>query len=69
MPPTTVHLVNEFGAALHMGPGPHPDGTPQSVHAGGAPKRPAAPRPPARAKADAADMAWLARNSAGCVDK
>ena len=65
MPPTTVHLVNEFGAALHMGPGPHPDGTPQSVHAGGAPKRPAAPRPPARAKADAADMAWLARNSAG----
>jgi GNAT superfamily N-acetyltransferase len=59
MPPTTVHLVNEFSAALHYGPGPHPDGTPQSVHGGGAPKRPAAPRSTARAKADAADMAWL----------
>jgi hypothetical protein len=31
--------------ALHLGPGPHPDGSPQSVHAGGAVK---VPPPPAR---------------------
>lgn len=33
-------------APLHLGPGPHPDGTPQAVHGGGAaPAQPAASRP------------------------
>ena len=32
----TATLAGEFTAALHYGPGPHPDGSPQSVHAGGA---------------------------------
>jgi hypothetical protein len=42
----TIRLAGEFTAALHYGPGPHPDGSPQSVHAGGAePARP--PRPTA----------------------
>jgi hypothetical protein len=34
----TPQLIGEFTTALialHLGPGPHPDGSPQSVHAGG----------------------------------
>ena len=36
-------LREEILAALrkHYGPGPHPDGTPQSIHAGGAKRKPA----------------------------
>jgi hypothetical protein len=37
----TAALLAEFSAALHLGPGPHPDGSPQSVHAGGS--KPAKP--------------------------
>jgi len=33
---TAQQLVEMTVAQLHMGPGPHPDGTPQSVHGGGA---------------------------------
>jgi GNAT superfamily N-acetyltransferase len=36
----------EFTATLHHGPGPHPSGSPQSVHGGGA-EPPRRPRPPA----------------------
>lgn len=36
MRPKTATLAGEFTAALHYGPGPHPDGSQQSVHAGGA---------------------------------
>jgi len=36
----TATQAGEFTAAmLHYGPGPHPDGTPQSVHGGGAAKK------------------------------
>jgi hypothetical protein len=41
---STARLAGEFLAALHYGPGPHPDGSPQSVHGGGA--KPARPRGP-----------------------
>ena len=37
---TAEQLVDLTVAMLHMGPGPHPDGTPQTVHGGGAVKRP-----------------------------
>lgn len=39
MAAATVQAAGEFAAALylHYGPGPHPDGSPQAVHAGGAP--------------------------------
>lgn len=35
---TTAQTIAEFiiASALHYGPGPHPDGSPQQVHAGGA---------------------------------
>ena len=33
---TAEQLVDLTVAMLHMGPGPHPDGSPQSVHGGGA---------------------------------
>jgi len=46
MRPNTARLAGEFTAALlHMGPGPHPDGSPQAVHGGGsAHQAPPAPR-------------------------
>ena len=41
---STARLIGEFSAALHIGPGPHPDGTPQSVHGGGTNLPPKPPR-------------------------
>jgi hypothetical protein len=45
----TARQIVEFTAAqirLHYGPGPHADGTPQSVHGGGAGPAPAPTRRP-----------------------
>jgi hypothetical protein len=59
---STIDLIAEFTAALHYGPGPHPDGSPQSVHAGGAVK----PPPP---RATAGQMAFDFGSQAAPVAK
>jgi hypothetical protein len=55
--PNTARLAGEFTAALlHMGPGPHPDGSPQAVHGGGMPHQ-APPAPSAQMAFDFASPA------------
>lgn len=56
--PQHIQAAGELTAALrlHYGPGPHPDGSPQAVHAGGQPKAPVADAPRRRQAGKLADI-------------